>query len=78
MRMSEEKPSVVSEGEQLSTDTHVFENSQHEVRATATVYCIVTDKDTGEVVKFGDHNIQFHLGAVDDSDEMDFKEMEPY
>ncbi|MHC4753467.1 MAG: hypothetical protein ACYTFW_26850 [Planctomycetota bacterium] len=73
-----EKPSVISKGEEQFTDTHVFENCTHKVRAMAQVHFIVTDKGTGEVVKREDHNIQFYLGAVDDSDEMDFKEMEKF
>jgi len=64
------KKSVIGDGEESWTETHVFEDCYYVVRATAKVYYIVIDKEKEEQVK--DQNINFRLRAVGDIDEMDF------
>jgi len=68
------KKNVIEEGETTFTDTHVFEDCCFVVRAVACVSYIVIDKETGKQIK--DQYIGFALQAVDDSDLMNFVEME--
>ena len=57
--------------EKSFTDTHVFSDCCYIVKAEATVFFRVIDKETGQEVK--DANVQFGLVAAHDSGLMTFE-----